>query len=302
MKQSPLKNILMLLLAAMIWGSAFVAQSKGMDYVGPFTFQAARSYLGGGVLLIFLLLRRGKTQNTAPDQNRTLAVGSLCTGAALFAAAMFQQAGLQYTTVGKAGFLTALYVIIVPFLALLLYHRGLPAQIWFCAGLSVAGMYLLCLSGPVGFTKGDWLMLASALGFGVQILVIDHFSPMVDPVKLACGEFLVCAVLSTGPALALEHPTVPLLGAAWQSIAYAGVLSSGVAYTLQMVAQRDCDPTVCSLVMCLESVFSALFGWVLLGQSLNGREMIGCLLMFAAIALSQIPLPALGAAPREERS
>lgn len=292
MKASPLRSILLLLLASMIWGSTFVAQSVGMDHVGPFTFLAARNYLGFGVLALYLALRdRGRGFGFGAKPAPALRQGSLACGAALFAAAIFQQIGIQYTTVGKSGFLTAMYVIFVPFLALLVLRRRMPGQIWFCAGLSVAGMYLLCLSGPVGFTRGDWLTLLCAVGFAVQILLIDRFSPRTDPVKLACGQFLVTALLSTLPALVLEHPHPAGLAQAWVSITYAGILSSGVAFTLQAVAQRNCDPTVSSLVMCLESVFSALFGWLLLGQRLSPRELLGCAFMFIAIVLSQLPLP-----------
>ena len=292
MKKTPLSNILMLFLAALIWGSAFVAQSVGMDYVGPFTFLAARSYLGFGVLAVFIAARdRGHGFGFGAKPPLALRRGSLLCGLALFGASLSQQIGIQYTTVGKSGFLTALYVLFVPFLALLVYRKALPGQIWFCAGLSVAGMYLLCLTGATGFSRGDWLTLLCALGFAVQILLVDRFSPRTDPVKLACGQFLVTALLSTLPALALEHPTAAVLSRAWISIAYAGIFSSGVAFTLQVVAQRDSDPTVCSLIMCLESVFSALFGALLLGQHLTPREILGCALMFAAIALSQIPLP-----------
>lgn len=291
MKHTSVRTIFLLLLASMIWGSAFVAQSVGMDYVGPFTFLAARSYLGFAVLAAFLVFRDrhqgfGFGKKPAP----ALLWGSICCGTALFGASILQQIGIQFTTVGKAGFLTSLYVILVPFLALLVFRRTLPGQLWVCAGLSLAGMYLLCLTGPVGFTRGDWLILLCAVGFAVQILVIDRFAPMTDPVKLSCGQFLVVALLSTLPALVLERPGPAVLAQAWTSIAYAGILSSGVAYTLQVVAQRDCDPTVCSLVMCLESVFSALFGWLLLGQVLSLREALGCALMFAAIVLSQLPL------------
>lgn len=290
-KQSSLKNILLLLLTAMIWGSGFVAQSAGMEHVGPYTFLAARSYLGGLVVAVFLLLRqKGRPcgERTAGGR-KTLLLGGVCCGAALFVASALQQIGIMYTSVGKSGFLTAMYILIVPFLSLLLFRRRLPALIWVCVGLSLVGMYLLCLSGPVGFTFGDLLVLLCAVGYSVHILVIDRFSPRTDPVLLSCIQFFVCAILSTVPALLLEQPAPAALGSAWVTVGYAGVCSSGVAYTLQVVAQRDCDPTVCSLVLCLESVFAALFGWLLLGQGLSVREALGCALMFAAIVLSQLP-------------
>ena len=291
MKTSSPKNVLLLLLTAMIWGSAFVAQSVGMDYVGPYAFLALRSYLAGLVLVVYLLITgRGKSKEAAAPQNRKQRIfGGICCGAALCVASLLQQIGIMYTTVGKSGFLTAMYVIIVPFLSLILFRKRLPGLIWVCVALSLAGMYLLCLSGPVGFTYGDLMVLLCAAAFSVHILVIDHFSPRVDPVRLSCIQFFVCAIMSTVPMLLLEHPNPSAIASAWVTIGYAGILSSGVGYTLQIVAQRNCDPTVASIVMCLESVFSALFGWVLLHQALSGREILGCVLMFAAIVLSQLP-------------
>ena len=291
MKPSSPRNILLLLLTAMIWGSAFVAQSAGMDYVGPYTFLAFRSYLGGAVLVIYLLLTRGKPSGTEipPQDRKTLMLGGICCGAVLFVASALQQIGVMYTTVSKSGFLTAMYILIVPFLSLLLFRRRLPGLIWVCVGLSLAGMYLLCLSGPVGFTFGDGMVLLCAVGYSVHILVVDRFSSKADPVLLSCIQFFVCAVMSTVPMLVWEHPAPTDIAPAWLTVGYAGIFSSGVGYTLQTVAQRDCDPTICSLVLCLESVFSALFGWLLLGQGLSLRESAGCVLMFAAIVLSQLP-------------
>jgi drug/metabolite transporter (DMT)-like permease len=291
MKPTELKNLLLLLLTAMIWGTAFVAQSAGMDYVGPFTFLAARSLLGGVVLLPCIpLLSRGKGAAERPREGAgTLWLGGLCAGVVLMVASSLQQIGILYTTVGKAGFLTAMYVIIVPFLGVVLFRRRLPKRIWLCVALAVVGMGLLCLTGEGGLALGDGLELLCALAFSVHILVLDHFTERVDPVKLSCIQFLVCGVVAAVPALVLEQPTVEVVLAAGLPIAYAGVLSSGVGYTLQAVAQRNCDPTLASLVMCLESVFSAVFGWILLGQGLSPREGVGCVLMFAAIVLSNLP-------------
>ncbi|MCQ2442547.1 MAG: DMT family transporter [Oscillospiraceae bacterium] len=298
MKHSNPRNVLLLLLTAMIWGSAFVSQSVGMDYVGPFTFLAARSYIGSAFLLGFLTVQ---TRMKAPEQrpadlvtgNRSarplLIKAGICAGGVLFVASILQQIGIAYTTVGKAGFLTAMYIIFVPFISLVLFRKRLPRLIWICVVLSVAGMALLCLKESLSLSTGDSLVLLCAVAFSGHILVLDFFTPQVDPVRMSCIQFLVCALLSTVPMLLLEKPTWEVLLAAAPSILYAGVLSSGVAYTLQAVAQKDCDPTLASLVMCLESVFSAVFGWVILHQALSLREGVGCCLMFAAIALAQLP-------------
>ena len=296
MKQTELKNLFLLLLTAMIWGAAFVAQSAGMDHVGPFTFLCARSVLGGIFLLPCIrLFDRLKGQRPADrltggigSRNALLCAG-LCAGAVLMIASSFQQIGIQYTSVGKAGFLTAMYVIIVPFLGLALFRRRLDKRIWLCVFLSVLGMALLCLSGSLRLELGDGLELLCALGFSIHILVLDHFSSRVDPVRLSCIQFFVCAALAAVPMLILEHPTMQVILDAWLPIAYAGILSSGVGYTLQAVAQKKCDPTLASLVMCLESVFSVIFGWIILHEVLTVREMLGCVLMFIAIVLANLP-------------
>lgn len=292
MKKATFQQVSLLLLTAMIWGGAFVAQSVGLDYVGPFTINAVRFLIGGLVLIpciaVMERLQDGRGERRDRGSRRDLLLGGLCCGLALCVASNLQQIGIAYTTVGKAGFLTALYVVIVPFLGLL-FGKRLPPVIWVCVALALGGLYLLCMTGIEGLGKGDLLVLLCALAFSVHILVVDHFSSRVDPVRLSCVQFLVSGLVSAVPMLAMEQPAVSAILGAWQPILYAGVLSCGVAYTLQAVAQRDCDPTVCSLVLCLESVFSVLFGWLLLGQALSAREWLGCALMFAAIVLAQLP-------------
>ncbi len=296
MKQTELKSLLLLFLTAMIWGSAFVAQSAGMDYVGPFTFLSARSFLGGIFLLpcIRLLDRLNTSDAASAKVNHSgswkhLLIGGSCAGLVLMLASSLQQIGLQYTTVGKAGFLTAMYVIIVPFLGVFLLHQKLQKRIWVCVFLAVCGMALLCLNGSAQLQLGDILELLCALAFSVHILVLDHFTTKVDPVRLSCIQFFVCGIVSAVPMFFLEHPTLHVLLSAWLPIVYAGILSSGVGYTLQAVAQKKCDPTLASLIMCLESVFSAVFGWLILHQALSLREGIGCILMFVAIVLANLP-------------
>ena len=297
MKTSDRKSILMLSLTAIIWGAAFVAQSVGMDYVGPFTFNAARSFLGGLVLIPFILLTdrlavKNGGRSSAPatrEEKRTLLMGGILCGAALCAASGAQQMGIAYTTVGKAGFITALYIVLVPVAGIFLGNR--PGRgVWMGVALAVAGLYLLCITDGFSIGGGDLLMLLCAAFFSLQILLVDHFSPRVDCVRLACLQFMVSGVLSLILMfLAGERPAPADLAAAWAPILYAGVLSSGVGYTLQAVGQKNTDPTIASLAMSLESVVSVLAGWVLLGQALSLREAIGCLLMFVAIVLAQLP-------------
>ena len=218
-------------------------------------------------------------------------LGGICCGVALCAASNFQQIGMLHTTVGKAGFITALYVVIVPILGLFLRKR-VPALIWFCVVLSVAGLYLLCMpKGAFTLAQGDVLVLICALLFSFHILIIDYFSPKGDGVVISCIQFFVCGILSGIIMLFVENPTFAnIMDAKW-SILYAGALSSGVAYTLQVVAQKGVNPTVASLILCLESVVAVLAGWIILGDKLTSRELAGCILMFVAIVLAQLPTP-----------
>ena len=289
MKQ--LRANLLLLLTAMIWGAAFVAQSVSMDYVGPFTFLCTRSILGGVVLLPVIAVMRKQEKSAEKSENRRiLFLGGICCGIMLFIGSALQQVGIQYTTAGKAGFITAMYMVLVPICGLFFGKRP-GGRTWAAVVVALVGMYLLCLygSGIQNLGKGDLLEILCALGFTAHILVIDHFSPKVDGVKMSCIQFFVCGILAGIFMLILETPSWENIRAAAMPILYAGILSSGVGYTLQIVAQKDTQPTVASLLMSLESVFAALGGWLILHQTLAPRELLGCALMFAAIILAQLP-------------
>ena len=295
MKQ--MKNNVLLVLTALIWGCAFVAQSVGMDYVGPFTFNAVRCVIGALVLIpVIILMDQGaKKSGLTPEEmkarrgdTKTLLTGGICCGLALGIASSLQQWGILFTTVGKAGFITAMYIVLVPLFGIFLGKKVRPF-IWICVVLAVAGLYFLCINETFRLNKGDFLVILCAICFTIHILVIDHFSPKVDGVRLSAIQFLVAGILCGIPMLIWEHPEISAVLAAWQPILYAGVMSCGVAYTLQIIAQKNADPTVASLLLSLESVFSLLAGWVILGQSLSIRELFGCLLMFGAIILAQLP-------------
>lgn len=290
MTAKQLRANLLLLLAAMIWGAAFVAQSVGADYVGPFTFLCCRSFLGALVLLPVIFFRKRSAPSAETSDRSSLWVGGILCGSALFVASILQQMGLAYTTAGKAGFLTAMYMILVP-LSGLLFGKRPGWRVGFAVALSVAGLYLLCFSesGFSGLNYGDVLELLCALCFTVHILVIDRFSGRADGVKLSCIQFFTCGILSCIGMLLLETPTPEGLAAAAIPILYAGCLSSGVAFTLQIVAQKDTNPVVASLLMSLESVFSLVFGWIILREAMAGKELFGCVLMFAAIIWVQLP-------------
>ena len=298
-QQIPLKNSLLLLLTAAIWGIAFVAQSEGGNAVGPLTFNATRNMIGALVLIpiIFLLNKinpqpsADSTENSLPSHpgsTKTLILGGIACGICLCLASNFQQFGIQYTTVGKAGFLTACYIIIVPILGLFMKKKCSPF-IWIAVVMALIGLYLLCITDGFSIGKGDILVLICAVLFSLHILVIDYFSPKTDGVKMSCIQFLVCGILTAIPAAILEHPKLSAFAGAWGAILYAGVMSCGVAYTLQIVGQKNMNPTVASLILSLESCISVLAGWILLGQRLSTREIIGCIIMFCAIILAQLP-------------
>lgn len=283
-----LRGSLMLALAALIWGNAFVAQSVSMDHVGPWTFNCIRSLIACLTLLILMpLLDRFTGVDKKKMDRKLLWKGGILTGTVLCAASMFQQYGIQYTTVGKAGFLTALYTVIVPVLSLFSGKKTKP-QIWICVVISVIGMYLLTMEKGGSFSRGDLLVVICAFFFAIHILLVDHYSQNTDGIRLSCIQFLTAGILSLVPML-LEHPHAVDIVAAGAPILYAGVLSSGAGYTLQILGQKDAEPAVASMLLSLESVFAALAGFLFLHQTMSLREMIGCAMIFLAVILAQMP-------------
>ena len=297
MKSAQIKSSLMLVLTALIWGVAFIAQSVGMDYVGPFTFNSVRCFIGGLVLLPMLPLidrikgrPRSEIKSEIRAQKKPLLLGGLVCGALLAVASSLQQIGLIYTSPGKAGFITALYIVIVPILGLFMKKKP-SVLIWLSVALAAVGMYLLCITESFTIGLGDIMVMLCALAFSFHILAIDYFSPKVDGVRLSMLQFFVCALLCAVPMLLTEQPSIQSILAAWLPILYAGALSCGVAYTLQIIGQKNINPTVASLILSLESVFSCLAGWMILGDALSPRELSGCALVFIAILLAQLPAP-----------
>lgn len=292
------KNFILLFITAVIWGVAFVAQSAGMDYVGPYTFNAVRCLLGGIVLIpcVFFLTRSAKkeqkkdgTASKMPvmDRPKDLLIGGLICGFMMFVSTTLQQVGIAYTTVAKAGFITALYIIIVPILGIFLKRKA-GLKIWISVVIALVGLYLLCMKGSLSLSKGDFLILICSICFAIHIMVVDHFTDKVSGTKLSCIQFLFAGALSSVLMFLFEEPHWADIGAAWLPICYAGILSCGVAYTFQIIGQRGTDPTIASLILSLESVVSVLAGWILLGETLSPREILGCVLMFGAIILAQI--------------
>ena len=289
---------LLLLLAAVIWGSTFVAQSMGMDHIQPFTFQAIRSLMGTLALLPLILFsdraQRKKGAVKRPGEAKNLLIGGTLCGLVLFAAVNLQQFGLVNSSAGKAGFLTALYIVIVPLYGLFLRHRPRP-RIWVAVAVAALGLYLLSVTEAFTVNSGDLLLILCAFAFAAQILVVDRFSVKVSGMKLCALQFLVCGVLSLIAMFVFETPTLPGIRATIGPLLYAGVLSSGVAYTLQIIGQRTTAPAVASLLMSMESVFAVLAGMLVLGETLTFREGIGSALMFFAIILASFaasPQPA----------
>lgn len=292
------KNFILLFITAVILGVAFVAQSAGMDYVGPYTFNAVRCLLGGIVLIpcVFFLTRSAKkeqkkdgTASKMPvmDRPKDLLIGGLICGFMMFVSTTLQQVGIAYTTVAKAGFITALYIIIVPILGIFLKRKA-GLKIWISVVIALVGLYLLCMKGSLSLSKGDFLILICSICFAIHIMVVDHFTEKVSGTKLSCIQFLFAGALSSVLMFLFEEPHWADIGAAWLPICYAGILSCGVAYTFQIIGQRGTDPTIASLILSLESVVSVLAGWILLGETLSPREILGCVLMFGAIILAQI--------------
>lgn len=282
------------MLTAIIWGLAFVAQSEGLRNVGTYTFCTARSWLAFITLAITVLITdavKKKKPKAEPVSYRKgdLLKGGIACGLALFTATIIQQNGIMLTSVGKSGFITALYILFVPIFGLFLKKKVTPL-LWVSVVIALTGMYFLCMSGNSELNKGDMYILICAVLFSVHILCVDRFANRVDGVKLSCFQFGVCAVLSTICMFIFEKPVMSDIINAAIPIVYAGVFSSGVAFTLQIVAQKDAPPTVTTLIMSLESVFAALFGWLILEESLSAKELCGCALVFAAIILCQLPI------------
>lgn len=303
-KSLRIRNSLLLILTALIWGVAFVAQSEGGDVVGPFTFNGIRSFIGGIVLIpVILFLDKKKTSDIKPGDKKDkkrLVTGGCCCGLALFLASSFQQVGIYLgTSAGKAGFLTACYILLVPILGLFL-KKKCGWNIWVGMFMTIVGLYMLCMKDKLRFQLSDLIVLICAFLFAVHILVIDYFSPLVDGVRMSCIQFFVCGILSLVPMFIVDMkhsiagieewlPKLQTLDA-WLPILYAGVLSCGVAYTLQIIGQNGLNPTVASMLMSLESVFSVIAGWMILGERLSIRQLAGCGLIFAAIIFAQIPV------------
>lgn len=283
---------LSLLAATVIWGFAFIAQSVGMDLIGPFTFQFIRCVLA----ILFLipcsfLLDLGKCsvqESAAKWRNAKLWKSGLICGCALFVAASLQQVGLQYTDAGKAGFITAMYIVLVPVLGLFLKRKP-PKSAIFSVLMAVVGLYLLSCMGVTTINKGDLLILGCALGFAVQITIIDRLAGSVDGFRLNCIQSLVVALLSCPFMLLTETVDIGNILNCWGPLLFAGVLSMGLAYSLQIVGQKDLEPTAASLIMSLESVFAAVGGWWLLGERMTPWELAGCALVFGAVLISQLP-------------
>jgi len=288
-----LGNVL-LILTAFIWGCAFVAQSVGMDFVGPFTFNGTRCIIGGIVLIIANIVfdavkkKNGTYKEPSASEKKELLKGGIICGIIIFAASTIQQFGIAQTTVGKAGFISVLYILIVPFLGILLKQK-LPKMIWICCALALCGLYLLCMTESFSLSKGDFTVLVSAIAYAIHIIAIDHFAPKVDCVKLSCIQFLIAGAVSVIFMFIFENPDIEKILEAWLPILYAGALSGGVGYTLQTVAQKWTKPSVASLLMSFESVFAVLAGAVLLHQIPSLREIAGCLFMFASIIIIQLP-------------
>ncbi len=316
MKHNQVRQVVFPILAAFIWGTAFVAQDVCADVIDTFTFNAIRSYVAVVVLLIIMAIfdrvNRDKPSPTAIQRkaaNRQMWIGGICCGTALAIASNFQQAGISAgTDSGKAGFITALYVVLVPVFGLF-FKRRVSLPTWIAVVLSVVALYLLCIKGDFSLAPGDLLILVCAVCFAIHILVIDHFTASVDGLRLSCVQFLVAAVLATVAKVVcvvlglngtgditsatsiFAMPDWDAILACTLSILYVGVFSSGVGYTLQILAQKDSNPTVVTILLSLESVFAVIAGAIILKQQMSVREYIGCAIMFAAVILAQIQFP-----------
>ena len=302
MNQKSLRGSLLLLLGSVIWGAAFAAQRMGMDHVPPFTFSGVRMLLAGIVMIPASMLSRRKAGPVTAEVQKKQRRGGLICGLLLFFATSLQQIGLVYTSAGKAGFITALYVVLVPVAGWVFLRKQPGKMIWAGVGLAVIALYLLCVPAE-GFVieKGDALLLGCAVCFTGQILCVDHYAPQVDGLSLDRDEFLITGALSMIIAVFTEEIRMDGILEAAFPIIYSGIFSGAVGYSLQIIGQRDVNPTVASLVMCLEAVFAVLTGAILLGERMTGREIAGCVLMFCAVILAQLSAAFKGNRTQKER-
>lgn len=297
MKNKQTLGSLLLLLTAMIWGTAFAFQRAGMEHIEPFSFGAVRFALSAvavGTAALVRECRRPRAQTPAEQEaerarRRDTLLGGLCCGAFLGTANMLQQAGLRYTAAGKAGFITALYMLLVPILELLLFRKRNGARVWAAAALGAVGLYLLCVTESFSLARGDTLVCLCALVFAGHILCCGHFTARGDPIAMSAIQFAVASLLPAVGALLFEQPSWEKIASAAVPILYCGLISGGMGYTLQMIAQRWTEPAVASLLMSLEAVFAVIGGALLLAERMSARETLGCAVMFAAILLLQLP-------------
>ena len=296
MKEKKMLGNVLLLFTAMIWGTAFVFQRTGMETIEPITFNAARMALAamavGLVSANPSLAEREKLARFGEEQrkayHRNTVIGGICCGTFLAAASIFQQMGIVYTTAGKAGFITAMYMLLVPVIGTVFLHKKNSGIVWLCVLIGVIGMYLLCMTEGFYLTRGDTLVCICALLFSGHILCCDHFVQFGNPVRISAIQFAACTVISAAAAVILEQPTPEKIASAAIPILYCGLISGGLGYTLQIVAQKFTDPTIASLLMSLESVFAVIAGALILHERMSPREVVGCVVMFAAIVLVQI--------------
>lgn len=297
MKNSKAANSALLFLTACIWGMAFVSQSKGMEYMQPFTFNGVRSLIGALTLFVYLLLtgKLSVKKRSFMDWTQNIKAGLWC-GLALTVASTLQQFGIKYTTVGKAGFITTLYIIFVPMAGVFL-RKKIAGIVWIAAVMAALGMYLLCMTESLVLGGGDIMVFLCAVAFTAHIMIIDHYSARTDGAVVSCIQFLVCGIVCTMGAFLWEEPALQQLIAGKGTLLYSGVMSCGVAYTLQIIGQKGVNPTVAALILSLESVVAAVSGWIAYrigflteDQTLTPRQIAGCVIVFAAVILVQLPL------------
>lgn len=290
MYKKSLKGEILLCLTAIIWGTSFVAQRKGMDYIGPFTFSATRLLIGAGALFITVLLMKKFTnlnEHFEYDDKKTVFKGGISCGLVLFFAVSLQQVGIVYTTAGKAGFITALYIVLVPILGMFL-HKPINRFVVIGVAFAVIGLYFLCITDGFSIAIGDAIVLCSTLFWAIHILLVDHFAPKVDGLKMSCIQFTIAGLLSLISAVIFETIELEPIMEGMGPILYAGIVVVGVAYTLQIFGQRGTNPTVAALILSTESVFAVISGMLLLGEVMAIKEVLGCIMMLIAVILAQI--------------